>query len=224
MEEKKSVCESLCICLSIQKKSVKQKKIFEKIKSILDTYQKNKELSMSLKKEKNMTIYYFWPYKKKNLIGYILEHKIKNFVIFSIRYEQNMKKKINEPIFKNLSYPFLKEILKILNEMNIETSGFVCGKLLYDNSKYELIGGLKLPIEFPIEESVGKYIGNASLTGMELDFTDSKIGLEELDISQNDKHISLFIRSKYKTKKYLNIVNKNYMQVKKISDMLLKRK
>lgn len=223
MEGKKSICESFCICLLIKGKIVKQKKIFEKIYNIIGTHQKNKKLSISSKKEKNKIFYYFWPYKKKNLICYILKNEIENFIVLSIRYEQNIKKKISEPIFKNLSYPFLKEILKILNEMDVETFGFICGRLLYDNSKYKLIGGLKLPIEFPFQESVGKYIGNASLNGMSLDFTDSKIGLKNLEISQKDKYISLFIRSEYKTKKYLNILNQNYIQVKKIGDLLLKR-
>lgn len=219
--EKKSVCKLFCTCFIIEKKTLEREKIFKIINNLLEEYKKDKKLILSTKKTKSEVVNYFWPYGRKNLICYV--SKSEKEVAISIRIELKGMEKISEENIKDLNNKYLKEIFNVLEDNKIETKGNICSSFIYDTSKYTF-GILKLPIEMSLTEESVNHLGKASVTGIELKFVDSKIGLEKIFSSQTDGSLLIYVVNAFKTKNYINIVLNNYKQVKKISDLFVELK
>lgn len=98
-----------------------------------------------------------------------------------------------------------------------------CSTFRYDAKKFRPIGGLVLPTQLPISSEVGSKIGNARLYGVDINLVDSKIGLEEVGISQEKGYLEISTRGSFELSMIERILSKAFELSQGYSDLLVER-
>jgi ribosomal protein S8 len=96
-----------------------------------------------------------------------------------------------------------------------------CSTFRYDAKKFRPVGGLVLPTQLPMPLEVGSKIGSAQLYGVDIKLSDSKIGLEEVSISQEKGYLGIDTRGSFELSVIDKLLVKAFELSQGYSDLLV---
>lgn len=85
-----------------------------------------------------------------------------------------------------------------------------CSTYRFDAKKSKLVGGLILPTQLPLSIETQSKVGNAQLHGLTISFADSKIGLEELEISQEENYLEIGTKGAFNLSEFKQFILKPF--------------
>jgi len=100
--------------------------------------------------------------------------------------------------------------------------GFVCTKLTYDG-KYRIIGDI-LPRSLPLPKNIESQVGETTVQGFNLNFEESEMGLEKVDIKKEKDGWFLQIRMRYGDANLRDFYPKGLELLMSISNLFMEEK
>ena len=92
---------------------------------------------------------------------------------------------------------------------------------VFPRNKFRFKGGFSLPIAFGADKSITDRMGVAELTGVQLAFETSPIGLESAMLSVSSKRIWLSIQTGFYSSSLSGLAAQTFMQAKKIGSLFV---
>ncbi len=111
----------------------------------------------------------------------------------------------------------------MLEKNKIKSEGNICTLFAIDASKYTN-SFISLPIKLPKFDKEKNKLGEPTLFGLKFKFKGSKIGIEQLSITERKHMLSIEVSYKYNTSTYVDILKNNYKQANKIIKLFIKEK
>lgn len=119
----------------------------------------------------------------------------------------------SNPIKSNLGFILKKSIHKSL-------LGNICPDFQYEASKFKFAGGiLRQPL--PVPKLISKKLGEPRIGGIKLDFKDSPIGLETVEVSTEEEKLNLSLVIERRVNNFRDIYPKVLSETEEIAQLLL---
>jgi hypothetical protein len=113
----------------------------------------------------------------------------------------------------------VSSLIKAVESLRITAKLTTCSTYRFDSKKSKLVGGLILPTQLPLSAETQMKIGNAQLHGFS--FLDSKIGLEKLEISQEEKYLEIGTKGAFSLSDFQEFILKPFELSEEYSHLLI---
>jgi hypothetical protein len=117
---------------------------------------------------------------------------------------------------------------KISNMLNLAKETFqlpvnlvTCATFLYDPKKIKPLGGIVLPMPLPISPETSLKIGNAQLYGFMVSLVDSKLGLKDVEISQEGNYLKISTQGEFQLNEFDRFIAKPFELSNEYSNLLV---
>ena len=128
----------------------------------------------------------------------------------------------SDVIPKILNYKTIKSNLNFLLKKVVHRSlyGYVCPDFQYDASKFKFLGEI-LSAQLPVPKPISSKLGKPNASGIELNFEDSPIGLEDVQISKENGQLVLALKIRRRVNNFRDVYPKVLSEAKEIAELLL---
>ena len=191
------------------------KKLVDEISSSKEASQKLKEGLMRFKEEIPLQAANFGSYADTNHASLRIFIEALSFhkgAHLSMDVIENIPKQKNE----------ISNVIKMAGKtFKMPAKLTTCATFRFDSSKSKLIGGLVLPTQLPLSLEIGSKIGNAQLHSLTIKLIDSKIGLEEIEVSQEKEYLEIKTRGTFQLNEFDRFIAKPFELSSEYSDLLV---
>ena len=207
-KEKKFSISEHCVCLEVIFPKNQKDKYEKKIKEKIESLETLKNLGFSFTRS-------FWT-GIKNKKG---RHRI-GWSLNSITKEGSDVEALNEAI---LVVQKEVEVSEVFGAKLLE--GTCCTTFIFDFESYSPVGELVIPTKMTLRPSLVKKLGAPKLSGLEIRFDDSPMGLSAVEIRESfGGNLELRVVHKYKISTAKNLLSQSFDQSTKLSELFVVKK